>query len=363
MLFKKHILKIVMLFILISDVMIGSTSLADTYNFSAQPVQPESQLDKEQSYFDIKVEPEKAQELVIQLFNDSEKDIKVKPSISSATTNSNGVVEYSPNDIKLDDTLRYDLADLVETEEQVVIPKKGSYDLKLKVTPPKETFEGIIAGGITLKEENDEQEEKESGNGLAIKNDYAYVIAIIMHSEDTKEIEPELDLKEVYPTQINARNAIVSRFQNAKPTYINNVAITSTITKSGKKEPFMQEEQENMQIAPNTTFKYPIINEGTKLEAGDYLMDVTVYANKKDDGEYEHGKDEKGNPIHYQNKWTYSQKFSITKEKARELNKKDVTLKQDYTNLYIIGGLVIIIIALIISLYFSRRNKNEKKAE
>lgn len=361
---KKNRIKLLILFVMLVNWIGMTTSLADTYNFSAQPIQPDTQVDKEQSYFDIKVEPEKEQELVVKLFNDSDKDIKVNTSISSSTTNSNGVVEYSPNDIKKDDTLRYDLADLVETEEQVVIPKKGFYDLKLKVRPPKEIFEGIIAGGITLKEEKEDQKDPEvNENGLAIKNEYAYVIALIMHSEDTREIEPELNLKEVYPAQINARNAIVSRFQNPKPTYINNVSITSTITKAGKKEPFMQEEQENMQIAPNTTFEYPIIQEGTKLEAGDYLMDVTLYANKKDDGEYEHGKDEEGNSIHYQNKWTYSQKFSITREKARELNKKDVTLKQDYTNLYIIAGLVIIIIALIISLYFSRRNKNEKKAE
>ncbi|UQF37549.1 DUF916 and DUF3324 domain-containing protein [Vagococcus lutrae] len=360
---KKNRIKLLILFVMLVNWIGMTTSLADTYNFSAQPIQPDTQVDKEQSYFDIKVEPEKEQELVVKLFNDSDKDIKVNTSISSSTTNSNGVVEYSPNDIKKDDTLRYDLADLVETEEQVVIPKKSFYDLKLKVIPPKETFEGIIAGGITLKEEKEKEEEKEEGNGLAIKNEYAYVIAIIMHSDNNQEVEPELNLNKVYPDQINARNAIITRFQNPKPTYINNVVIATKIKKDGKKEPFVQEEKQNMQIAPNTTFNYPVIKEGKKLEAGNYVADITVYANKNNDGEHEYGKDEEGNPVKYQDKWTYSEKFSISKEKARELNKKDVTLKPDYTNWYIIGGLIIIILALIISLYFSRRNKNEKKAE
>lgn len=333
---------------------------ANQFNFSAETILPETQVDKEQSYFDIQVQPKEEQELVIKLHNDTDKDIKVKPEIASATTNVNGVVEYSPNDTKLDETLKYNLADLVKTEDEVVIPKQGSYDLKLKVTPPDETFQGLIAGGITLKEDTSDTEESDE-KGLAIKNEYSYVIAILLRSDNTEISNPELNLKKVYPSQINARNVILSDFQNPQPQYLNRVTIISKIIKEGKKDPIIETEKSDIQIAPNTLFSYPVRQEGKKLEGGKYRADMTVYANQIKDGEHEYGKDKDGNPIRYQNKWDYSQEFTISNKTARELNKKDVTIKQDYTMWYIIGGLSIIIIGLLIWIFVTKRNKYEKK--
>lgn len=338
----------------------ATSVLANEFNFSVEPVQPETQVDKEQTYFDIKVTPGKEQELVIHMRNDTEKEVKINPSIAPATTNMNGVVEYSPNDIAIDQTLTHNLEEIVTTEKEIVIPKRSTYDLKLTVTPPNESFAGVIAGGITLKEEVEELEEEEE-NGLAINNEYSYVVGIVLHSDSSEKIAPVLNVKKVYPSQVNARNVIITDFQNPQPDYLNTVTILSEITRVGSQTPIIEQEKQHMQMAPNTTFSYPVSQEGKKLQAGKHQAHIIVYANQSKDGQHEHGKDEEGHPIRYQNKWEFTEEFVISKEKAREFNKKDVTIKQDYTMWYIIGGLILIIVALLIWMYRTKKNEHVKK--
>ncbi|MGX6971681.1 DUF916 and DUF3324 domain-containing protein [Vagococcus lutrae] len=353
---------LILIFCFILDINATYVS-ANEFNFSVEPIQAETQIDKNQTYFDIQVEPGVEQKLTIHLRNDTDQDIEISPNIASATTNGNGVVEYSKNDIKPDETLKYDLADLVKTEDTIIIPKMGTYNLTLTVIPPNEKFEGVIAGGITLKENIKESTENNKENGLAIKNEYSYVVAIILHSDSLKHIEPELKVKKVYPSQVNARNVIMTDFQNTTPVYLNNMIVVSEISRENKKEPTIKAIKEFMQVAPNTSFAYPVREEKQKIEAGKHIASITVFANQHEDGKYEYGENNDGEPIRYRNKWSFSEEFTITKEKARALNREDVTIKQDYTMWYIIGGLTIVILALLMNIYMTKRQTNEQKTE
>lgn len=339
------------------------TISASEFNFSVETVQPATQIDKSKTYFDMQVEPGVAQDLVIHLRNDTDNDVEIAPEIASATTNTNGVVEYSKNKIKKDSSLKYDLSDIVKTEKTIVIPKKGNYDLHLTVTPPYETFDGVIAGGITLEEKRYETEETETDSqGLAIKNYYSYVVGIVLHSNQTL-VTPDLIFKKAYPSQENARNVIMNELQNPMPTYINNVKIIGEVTHLKDKETAFTVEQDNMQIAPNTLFSFPIGAEGRKLKPGKHESHLVVYANRTKEGPFEYGKDEDGHPIHYQNKWEFSQEFTISKEKAKTYNKKDVTIKEDYTMWYVVGGLLLIILALIIWIIWQNRKEKHVKED
>lgn len=334
---------------------------ASEFNFSVETVQPTTQIDKNKTYFDIQVKPKETQELVIHMRNETEKDVVINPKISSATTNINGVVEYSPNNIKKDKSLKYDLSKLIETEKEIKIPKQGSYDLKLKVKAPPEAFDGVVAGGITLKENSKEEKaDEEKTSGLAIKNEFSYVVAVVMHSKETA-VKPSLKLTQSFPDQVNARNVIMNNLQNDQPVYLNNLKVVSEIRKEGSDKVLYElTKEDSMQVAPNSNFNFPIPLNGEKLAPGKYNVKMTAFGEENQEGDYTSGKTEDGKDKKFLYKWDLTSDFEITKEKASELNEKDVSIKKDYTIWYIIAGFLLIILALLIVILLMRRkNKNE----
>ena len=64
--------------------------------------------------------------LTITLKNTTDKTVVVEEEIASATTNINGVVEYSPNKIKADSTLKYNLVDYASIPKEVSLQPNSS---------------------------------------------------------------------------------------------------------------------------------------------------------------------------------------------------------------------------------------------
>ncbi len=96
-----------------------------------------------------------------------------------------------------------------------------------------------------------------------------------------------------------------------------------------------------MQMAPNSHFSYPISLEGQKLEAGTYVLKSVAYSGKKnDEGQYKvkNGDEEET----YLYKWEFEKEFTVAGDVARDLNRKDVTIEEDNTWLYLLIGFALI---------------------
>ncbi len=100
-------------------------SKASELNFSVNAVIPDNQIDKEKSYFDLKVTPGEKQKLKVKLRNTTDKEIVINPHIQSAKTNKNGVIDYTPNKIKKDDTLKIAMEDVAKVPEEVTVPPQS----------------------------------------------------------------------------------------------------------------------------------------------------------------------------------------------------------------------------------------------
>ncbi|SES08264.1 DUF916 and DUF3324 domain-containing protein [Isobaculum melis] len=306
-------------------------------NFAVETVIPENQIDKKKSYFELKMTPGQEQTLEVVLRNDTEKEIIVEPKINSAFTNINGVVEYGESDKELDKSLLYNLKDLITVDESVTIPAQSSITVSLKVKMPPEAYKGILAGGITFKEKKSEEESTttQEDNNLAIKNEYAYVVGIVL-SESDEAVKPELALNQVVADQVNARNAIKANLQNITPTFVNQLKVTTEISKKGSKDVLYRTTKEAMQMAPNSNFDFPTMLEGEKLAAGTYVLNMDASSGE--------------------NTWHFEQEFTIDADEAKELNKSDVTIHEDYTWLYILlsalGGMLLM---LALYLIFKRK--------
>ncbi|WP_165037957.1 DUF916 and DUF3324 domain-containing protein [Enterococcus sp. ZJ1622] len=324
---------------------------ANEFNFAVTPVIPENQIDKTKTYFDLLLARNASQELTIDLTNDTNENVTIEIGLNNATTNLNGVVEYGPNEITPDKSLKYKLNDIVEVPEEVTLDPHSSQAVNIKVHMPNDAFDGLIAGGLTFKEKKEEKMDEKS-DGLAITNEYSYVIALLLRENQTA-VAPKLNLLAVKADQVNARNVISAKIQNSEATYINQVAVDGTITKKGSTDSLYSISKDEMQIAPNTHFDFPVHLNGKKLQAGTYHIKLDVYGNRADDGTYTRKKET------YTNHWLLEKDFTISGETASRLNQKDVTIKPDHSWLYMLLLLLILLILFLILFLILKKKRRE----
>ena len=319
---------------------------ASQLNFSATPVIPEkTQVDKTKTYYDLKLDAGAKEELAVTLKNHTKKDVTVETSLNRATTNINGIVEYGNNANKANDSLLYDIEKIatVKTPEITVKPNEEKTVI-IEVNMPKEKFEGVLASGLTFKEKNASEDKKEEEQGLSIKNEYAYVVALLLHGDiPQKDIESELQLGDVKADQVNVRNVITANLKNVKPKYVNKMIIDADIYKKGSTEKLYSLKKENLQMAPNSNFNYGIPLDGDKLKAGTYLLKMKVNSSS---GE-----------------WEFEKEFTVSKEEAKKYNEQDVTIKEDYTLYYVIGGIVLLILIQIIVTIIVKKSKKKSNSK
>lgn len=334
---------------------------ASELNFAAKAQMPDNQVNKGVSYFDIKMDQGAKQALHVDLRNDTEKEVAVDVGIASATTNINGVVEYGQNAIKPAKSLAFNMKDYVKTPAQVKIPAKGSTVLNLDVTMPSKPLHGVMAGGITLKEHQPgDQAAKDAGKGVAINNRFSYVIGLLMQ-QSTDQVAAHVKLNDVKPSQINYRNVILASMENDAATFVNKVAVDAKIMAKGSDKSVYQVAKEGLQMAPDTTFDFPIALEGKTLKPGTYVAHFEVYGNQQADGGMTRKKAD--GKQHYHDHWTLTKQFTITDKVAKNLNQKDVSIKKDNSwQLYALIAVVavlIMIVALLLVIVFKRKKKEQ----
>jgi len=200
-------LVLLFLFSLISNVFVYAND--DTLNFYVSPEFPESQVEGNESYFNLNMEPGSTENLTLRLQNANEQAKKIQITAHTALTNVMGVVEYGRDAEEADPTLFYSLADLIEVpEEPIELAGNETKTISVSLIMPQEKYEGFLAGGLRITEIQEESEEETTEEeGVAIKNEFAYVVGVVV-SNDRASVKPDLELLDVFADQLNYRNVI-----------------------------------------------------------------------------------------------------------------------------------------------------------
>lgn len=310
---------------------------ADSNDFSIMPILPENQNPDVPSYFDLTVMPNQKQKLQVQIKNNSDEDQKYSIYVNTATTNQNGIIDYSISDFEKDESMKIFLKDCITLKEnQVEVSANSEKRISFELSVPEEAFEGILLGGITI--EPIVEEGKESVNNV-----FTRTIAIQL-SEATTEIVPDLEEGTVSVSQENLRNNIKFELRNSTPTIISKVKAEIAITKQGDKTPVLEQTKEQLSFAPNS--KFNLMTEwNDQFESGKYVYSI-------------HLNDEKGN------KWDFKKEFEIKSEVAEKLNETSVDEKKDSIKdylIYIIVVLTLIFIGLVIWIVSKWSKKPKRK--
>lgn len=318
-------------------------SAEENLSFYVTPEFPDIQVEGSSRYFDLNSEPGSTEELTLKLQNANDQAKTIEITAHTAFTNVQGVVEYGKDAEKADPTLPYSLADLIEPPAPIELAGNETKTVKVALNMPKEAFLGLLAGGLRIAEVKEETKETEaSGEGVAIKNEFAYVVGVVV-SNDRSAVKPDLDLLDVFADQLNYRNVISANLQNFTPTFVNHLEVEATVQKEGESDVLYRAKQEQMQMAPNSNFNFPISLEGDRFRSGEYLLKMTARSGEEE--------------------WQWERKFTIDADEARALNREDVTLQKGINWWLVVAiSLVILLLVIIVWLLIQRRKeKNDKE--
>lgn len=326
-----------------SQVVHADDKLENVVGFTYKIDYPDNQIGGENGYFDIEAKPNTEQTVMINLSNSSKKPITVNISVNGTKTNSNGVLEYGPADIENDASLKFPFEERVSAPESVEIKGGEVKQVPIKVKMPNEAFEGIILGGIQMKQADKEDEKPQQG--ATVRNTYSYVVAMRLQNNQTP-IDPEIKINKASGSQRNYRNSVEINLSNITGSLIKDtLSIESQITKKGSHDVLYERKQTGMSMAPNSQMDFFVSMNGEQMVPGNYRARVLVTSGDKS--------------------WEENLDFTITKEDAEKYNKRDVGLVQ---NRGIDWKIILLIVAsilglLIVIFVISKVIKNKQKQQ
>lgn len=330
---KQAIKKITAIFFIIAVFSIFPTkNYAE--QFSVRVNQPDNQQNKAVSYFDLKTEPGQSQTLSITIENKEATDIEVDIQTDSATTSALGLVDYSNKEqLPKDESLKYDLKEfLTPAQTSYIIPKNSKIDAQLTLQMPKQAFTGILAGGIRITQADTTQKD-------AINSKIAYEIGVIIREKDTV-LEKQLN----YLKLKQSSDSLNLVFQNPVSTFINDLSLTTEITKEDVKQKVFSDETKKLQMAPNTQLNFQIPTP-ENLPAGAYQIKILATSEKS------------------KWQWTFYDTFHISKQETKKRTKTTSKKKEKSFFMYILLGVIIIIFLLVIILILLLKQNKLKKEQ
>lgn len=291
------------------------------------------------NYFDLLMEPGQKQQLITELTNLSDKDLEITVSLHNATTTSAGKINYGPSEKGPMDILKAKVTDVVDVPEKLVIPKYSRKPLKLNVTMPKNSIEGVLMGGVHLKVSKMSQETSKK-DVVSLENEYAYLYSISLR-EDKEEGNVEIkSSRSSYESTDDSANVSVG-FQNTSSYIVRNMAVSVDILLNGTDEIIEHKVFSDMKMAPQSSIDIPVAVK--PLEKGKYQSIVTVTIGRE--------------------KWKWSESFVVSNRRDVSEEKENYNLikvKKETINWLVIIGIVVSIIAVTVVIYQMLFQKNNK---
>lgn len=313
--------------------------------YNITPVIPKNQINKENSFFDLKMKSGQAETLKVRINNISNDDVTVKTAIHTAWTNPTGTIDYVNPAKYFDSSLRYKMSDIsrIQGQKTLTISAGQSKVVTADVKVPKTSMQGVILGGWYFKRLDTKVTGKVKG-ATNIKSEYSYVLGMkysLGHAPAAV-----MTLGKVGATLSNGRQAVTANLRNTSAVIIPNLKMNTTITNRDSNQTVMHLKETNKQMAPNSVFKYPMLFGEKPLKAGNYHLHMVVKNTERN--------------------WIFDRDFTITKAQADKLNHDSVD--NQGLNIWLLialGALAMLILVLLILLiiYLIRRKRRDDEDE
>ena len=314
---------------------------AGEVGYDIQAVIPENQIDKEKSFFDLRMEPAQEQTIHVKINNTSNAESTYKININQAYTNSQGFIDYNEKKESEKNDYPYAIDSIAKVADTVTVPKKSSKEVPITLTMPKDQFDGQILAAIQVVKET---EKKQKG----IVNSYGYILGLKLTETDT-EVPRKLTLKKVEPAISFGKTSVVAILDNPTMDAYGHLKYEATVkNRKTNKEVRHVTYDNDMQLAPNSTYRFAIDWEKEPLTAGEYSLHLRV-TDAKD------------------NEWIFDENFTISAKQAKEINEATIDAGKKATIpmwIYLVFGILLGVILLgIFWIILLKRRKKEEESE
>ncbi|MDA9472334.1 DUF916 and DUF3324 domain-containing protein [Enterococcus sp. 5H] len=309
---------------------------------SYEVLYPENQGNKNLGYFDLTMQPGQEQIVSLKLYNSLSQELTVQIRLSTAKTNSIGKVEYGPSDLKEEDSLINDFTEIVKGPTKVTIPAKGSKQVDLVISLPKDSFNGLIAGGIQLKPLRDDVTDDQKKKDIVV-NEFAFLVGMLLRIGDTNNIKPELKLNQTYIAFKDGKSHLFVNISNIRPVFVEGMSVAIQVRKNNKQKDLFEYQGKDLRMAPNSIIDLPIDLADKGITAGMYTAQINV--STKTGGH-----------------WSWTEDFKVNKLEADNLNKQSTENKTDSKGLFWAVFFILCIGLLVFSLaYMAIKRKRLSK--
>lgn len=298
------------------------------------------------SYFDLLMKPGEKTDLKVTVLSSSKATQKIKVTPSNSYTSQTGLVDYTTDEKLLDKKAKYKMTDLISEEQVIELKPNESKELVFTLTSPKEKFDGVIVGGLVAEVVEDEKAKKkeEATEGVKITNKFQVIKPVVLR-ENEEVVKTELVLNDVRPELVGYRTAVVANIENTTPTMFGHLEVVAEVRKKNSEEILKKTEKKDMEMAPNSSFDFPISWNDQPLAPGDYTLTLVAKSGERE--------------------WPFTKDFKITKEASDKLNEEAVDLPEKEklpTWIFVLIGTLIAVILVIIGFLIKKNKESKKKA-
>lgn len=324
--------------------LLGQTAYAsEGMSITIQPILPENQRHKELSYFDLHMEAGQAEEIGLKITNQLDETIQVEVAPHNAFTNNLGVIDYSQETPKLETEKAHTLVSMLSEKQLVTLAPHEEKNVMFQLKMPADFLPGAVLGAFYVHQIEAGNTDK-SENKVTISNDFSYVVGVKL-SESDQLLKPKLALKSVRAgVDESNHTSILAKIANQEATIVRKLAIKSKVIEKGTSNVLYESTEEDLSMAPYSSFDYAVSLENQELKAGEYVVELEV-------SDIDH------------NEWQLKKELTIKKDEAKRFNQAAFDVEKEPFNVKWIYLLVGIIVVLLIGIGFLvvRIKKNEKK--
>ncbi len=334
----------ILIALLVSAFVIANiTTLGATQNsgakFFVEAIIPDNQINPENGYFDLMMKPSQKQVLEVKVINKSKESLEITAEAITASTNSNGVVEYTvPGIIDEDMPLAFSNISRVLTPTINLKPEEEKI-VQIELSMPAEEYDGIVLGGLSFTEVIDEENLNYENT---IINQFNYVIGVKLKETD-KEVSADFKLVSAESKLADSIPAIVVNLKNTESQLIKGLTAEMKIYKDKEKTKLIYDYKiDNVGVAPNSVFPFTYYQTEQALPSGNYTGEVTLSSVDK--------------------KWDFDFNFDVDNGSySNSDDKTDIFVsfyEDEKTKYYVLEALIIVLILIVLYIMYKRRKNN-----
>lgn len=322
----------------------GITENEKRAGFTVQAVLPENQINDRVSFYHLLVTPEQSQTIQVKILNTSAEKQEYKVEVINAATNRNGLITYDEREKEPDESMKLPIEKVAKPKTaEVTVDGYSEGVAEIEIQLPKESFQGILLGGVRISLKSDDSEDE--SKGMSVKNTYGYAIGLVLTEQDFAPIygETELKLQKLQPEIDYGSKVLEASIQNPHPEAMQKLTAEGKIVRKGQKKTLAENKLKNVKIAPNSVFPFQVDWGMQEVSAGEYTFIGKVKGETKT--------------------WNFKQDFAITREMAKKMNKQTafrIFIPSWWTtSFYVLGTVTSVVIAWLVVRFVKRKKGRE----